>query len=92
MAGKREVKVETPGEAVADASTDAVAADPAPSVATDAPEVSAAPAAPAAPARTGGLPDADDIDPATIPYGKSVLTKQGHVCSTAEDPARNRPR
>ena len=87
---KREVKIETPGEIVAD---DASAAAQAPEVATPATETSPPSVAAPAPARAAGeLPDADDIDPASIPFGKSVLTKQGHVCSTAEDPAKNRPR
>lgn len=33
-----------------------------------------------------GLPDADDVDPAKIPYGKTVLTNQGYVCSTQDPP------
>lgn len=31
------------------------------------------------------LPRASDIDPSTIPYGRSVLTREGWVCSTRAD-------
>lgn len=34
------------------------------------------------------LPDARTINTDEIPYGRSVLTKQGYVCSTREDPRR----
>lgn len=64
-----------------------------PAVEAFTPVASPAPASPkpkAAPAPE--LPDAADVDPATIPYGRTVLTKQGHVCSTAEDPGARRPR
>jgi len=52
------------------------------------PEAPAAtPAADAAPAQVASdLPKADSIDPATIPYGKHVLTQEGILCSTAEPP------
>ena len=72
MSAKRDLKVQTPGE------------DPAvPSDAVDEPAAEAAPKPPAA-----GLPDQADVDHDAIPYGKSVLSRQGHVCSTAPDPKR----
>lgn len=30
--------------------------------------------------------DESEVDPAKIPYGQTLLTKQGRVCSTAPDP------
>ncbi len=77
---KRPLTVATPGEEPATegeaegrASTEAAAG-------TEAAPVKAAPKA--------ALPDQDDVDPSTIPYGKQVFTKQGWVCSTAPDPKR----
>jgi hypothetical protein len=37
---------------------------------------------------TDDLPNEWEIDPATIPHGQTRLSKQGLVCSTAEDPRR----
>lgn len=37
------------------------------------------------------LPDADTIDPAAIPYGERVLTKQGYVESTRLPPQKTYP-
>lgn len=34
------------------------------------------------------VPDQSEIDPAKIPYGQSVMSRQGLVCSTAPDPRR----
>lgn len=34
------------------------------------------------------VPDQSEINPASIPHGQSVMSKQGHVISTAEDPRR----
>lgn len=52
------------------------------------PEADAAPAS----AVEQALPNEWDIDAAAIPFGRTVMSKQGLVCSTADDPARNRPR
>lgn len=34
------------------------------------------------------VPDQAEIDPALIPHGQSVMSKQGLICSTADDPRR----
>lgn len=69
-------KVEVPGEEP-QAEEGAVAEQPAAAPQTRATKVADA-------------PDADDVDPATIPYGKTVMTKQGILCSTAEPPPLQR--
>lgn len=35
-----------------------------------------------------GLVDASEVDPSQIPFGQQVMTRQGWVVSTAEDPKR----
>lgn len=88
MAARPKLNIQTPGE-----EADATAEDTAQPTAAASPEAAAsesteaAPAAKPAPARAA-IPDQADVDPDTIPYGKTVLTRQGHVCSTAPDPKR----
>lgn len=48
--------------------------------------VAVAPADEAAPAPAANVRVYEDVDPAQIPFGQSVLTDRGHVCSTAPDP------
>lgn len=85
MAKRAKLKVVTPGEEPT-AAVEGVEPDP---TSLDAAEIApkAKPVAAATAARAA-IPDQDDVDPSTIPYGKTVLTKQGHVCSTAPDPKR----
>jgi len=39
-----------------------------------------------APAPAATVKRAEDVDPALIPFGQTVLTDKGYVCSTALDP------
>lgn len=34
------------------------------------------------------VPDQSEVDPKKIPFGQTLMTKQGLVCSEAEDPRR----
>ena len=43
-----------------------------------------------APAASAELPNADDVDAWKIPYGETVRTKQGIICSAR--PAPSQPR
>lgn len=87
---KRELKVVTPGEEPAAEAGEGIAEE----TAVDPNSLDAAELAPkpapvaAATAARAAIPDQADVDPSTIPYGKTVFTKQGHVCSTAPDPKR----
>jgi hypothetical protein len=91
MAKRPELKVTTPGdEPVATSDDTSQPNDAAVSEVAASGDSVAAPArvvATPTPARAA-IPDQSQVDPDKIPYGKTVFTRQGHVCSTAPDPKR----
>jgi hypothetical protein len=94
MAKKREIEVEVPGEAPAPAVPTPAEPDPAiaADLAADQEAVADALIEPPLPTIEGAapeyVPDQAEVDSSRIPHGQSVMTRQGLVCSTAEDPRR----